>query len=168
MHSALVEGGWSNAKSRAVSVSPGGEFLLRTTAEEVAIYKLGDGKPLASLKEKADMAAVSTTGDRIAVVRGDGSVVIRPTRGDGKEVSLQGLTGKPVSLQFDPRGRWLITLGPDTAVRLFDPATGLEFARFGFPERPTSLTVSVDGRLLGVTVPEAGGGTRAIVRQLGP
>jgi tetratricopeptide (TPR) repeat protein len=164
---ALVAGAWSDRKSRGVALSPDGDVLLLLFADNIKLYSLSKKTELAELNEAAAAAAaVSPDGRRIAVIRDDGAVVVRQVFDDRKSVSLVGLAGRPTAIMFDPKGMWLITLGPDTTVRLWDPVTGTEAVRFGYPARPTAVSISPDGRYLATAVPQPDGGTAAVVREL--
>ena len=162
-----LAGAWSDAGSKGVEFSPLGDMLLQLTPDTVSVFAIDDGAIVTRLAERdASHAAVAPGGDRVAVVRKDGTVVVRPTQGTGAEVRLKDQPSKPTDLQFTPDGNRLITLGPDTAVRVWDPATGTEVVRFGHSARPTALMVSADGKYLAIAVPLPDGGTRAVVREL--
>ncbi|MFQ5555540.1 MAG: WD40 repeat domain-containing protein, partial [Acidimicrobiia bacterium] len=143
--------------------SPDGRLLATggTTAEGVHVFDVENGRPAASLTPFEDagdeefIVSLSFSGDasRLAVASDSGELAIYDTS-SWDLLRREGGAGQMVLAEYDPAGRWLVTVSRDGQILLRDPTTlqpdggpllGNTDAVTGFSHGPF---FSADGRFL--------------------
>jgi WD40 repeat protein/tRNA A-37 threonylcarbamoyl transferase component Bud32 len=92
----------------------------------------------------------SPDGTRLASASWDGTVRVWDTATRGTVLTLGGHGGHVEFVRYSPDGRRIYSLAADQSIRAWDAATGRLQDTFRPGWRPWSLSVSADGKLLGV------------------
>jgi WD40 repeat protein len=159
---------WLNIQARSHSAfAVSNDHLLlaiggRDTA--VRLFSLPSGKLLNQLsfvsrrsaKESATISALAFSRDSalLASGRDDGLVHIWDPHKSRFLQELVGNSGPVEALQFSADGRYLISVTKGSSapsLRAWDLSSGAQLRRLDLPERPSSIDISKNGKLLAVT-----------------
>jgi RNA polymerase sigma factor (sigma-70 family) len=153
------------ARVRGVAFSPDGKRLLTAGWNPTArLYDVETGKQVAELKHTTgpEGVAFSPDGKTVALATGWGdTAAVWDVTGDVARLRWTGKVGQPIAVTFSPDGQRLAAAGWDSAVHVWDVATGKELAASRpvghttwvhtvalLPDRKTLVSASADGQVI--------------------
>jgi WD40 repeat protein/class 3 adenylate cyclase len=148
-----------------VRFSPDGELLAASAndpprASRILLWDADTGEEVQTLDDPEGNAggvslAFDEAGDRLAVGEVDGGIQLWNVRSGAKTVSLVGLTGPTVDVEFSPDGNTIAAAGSDGTIHMFDANTGLEkLVLRGHRYLVSGVEFSADGTRLASTSPD--------------
>lgn len=143
-------------EARSVKVSPKGDYALAICGTNLALrgidLKLGEGsnwetQSLPNLESFEDISQVHFAPDDHVLLLAANAATLYTSR-LGKPVMGFGSHGVVSSAKYDPTGRYIVTAGWDSSIRIWDSQTGKAVRRFDSPHssRINSVTFSPSGQ----------------------
>jgi WD40 repeat protein len=118
----------------AVAWSRVGQYLAATGVHGVAVWNLDDtAKPLWTSAHSLSVSGLALGTDSLAVSGPENTAEILDLRTGQKRRTLRGHTAAVSALEFSPDSARLASGSAESSVRLWDPATGQEVAKFEHP-----------------------------------
>ena len=108
--------------------------------------------------EVAECVAASADGTLVAAGFSDGEVRVYDGANGKRVKTFKPSAGAVRAVAFANGSNLLATLGADPAVRVYEPTTGREVARYGHPRRPVGMAFSADGKQLVIASDDLTGG----------
>jgi hypothetical protein len=139
---------------RALAFTPDGRILASVAGPEVRLWRVKDGKLLATLPADPELvltAAFSPDGKQLATAGADGQVRLWDPLTSKKLRTLKGHKDKVTALAFSPDGKLLASGSYDKAVRLWNPASGemaIQWVTCKGKGHVTAVAFAPDGRQL--------------------
>ena len=131
--------------ARGLTTDGAGRLVAGVSAQgEVRVWRLADGKVLATLGRGVRAVALSSDGGRLALGDGAGKVHVRPVSGTGKRTFDAHL--RPVgALAFSGDGNRLLSGDVGGQARVWDRVSGRSVATFKGASRVAAVALSGDG-----------------------
>ena len=137
----------------SVALSAQGRFLAWCDGGQVRIVDLEMRRErlvLPSPASRIHSLAFSANGQWLATGGDNGLITLWNVPTWTMEASLEGHRGRVSHLSFRTDEKRLVSLGADETVRIWDLTEWDEVSAYANPEKDSKLSVSADGRLLGV------------------
>ncbi len=141
-----------DAPVRSIQFSPNGQWLMAGTSGQITIWDVQQRIKTATALQAGDInvLAFNRDGSLLATASSSGSVYIWDTTNAGYQTPLHKfeITGKALAVDFSPDDHWLAIGSSARLAYLWDMTTAQEVARIPHVDEVTSVSFSVDGKIL--------------------
>jgi WD40 repeat protein len=141
-----------DAPIHSVQFSPNGQWLMAGTSDQITVWDITQRAKIATALQAGDINALAFNqdGSLLATASSNGSVYIWDTKAATYNSPLHKfkINGKALMVNFSSNGRWLAIGSSAQLAYLWDLTTAQEVARIPHVDEVTSVSFSMDGKIL--------------------